>query len=392
MNFSKVNKKKIMFCVSSPFALNYFLLPHIMHIGLDFEIHICVNSNLYPVDPILKKVATIYDVPIQRKISIIKDLIALMTLIWIFLKVRPFLVQSITHKAGLLAMFASWLCFIPNRWHTFTGQYWENRVGLYRHLLKNADRAISFFSSKLFADSYSQVSFLKSENITFAKNITVLGDGSIAGVDTEKFKFQIKKRKLLRRNFNVCETKIIFLFVGRLAKEKGIFDLSYAYERLLALKKGTLNSELWFVGPDDQSIIDQLKAVNLHAKGQVKFFAETINPENYMIAADVLCLPSYREGFGSVVIEAAACGIPAIGYMTNGLTDSVVNESTGILVNYKSIEAFSEAMLELLTNHNKRRSLGLNARKYALEKFNRKKITSLYKDLIFNLADSGKFD
>ena len=392
MNLRRANKKVIMFCVSSPFALNHFLLPHIMRIVVDFDIHICVNSSLYPVDPTLKKIATIYNIPIQRKISIIKDFIALMTMIRIFLRVRPFLVQSITHKAGLLAMLASWLCMITNRWHTFTGQYWENKYGLYRHLLKNADRVISFFASKLFADSYSQVSFLKSEKIIFTKNITVLGDGSIAGVDTEKFNFQIEKRNLLRRKFNICETKVIFLFVGRLAKEKGVFDLSYAYERLLSAKKGTHNSELWFVGPDDQSIIDQLKAVNFHAKEKVKFFAETTNPENYMIAADVLCLPSYREGFGSVVIEAAGCGIPTIGYMTNGLTDSIINDSTGILVNYKSIEAFSDAMLELLINHNKRFSLGRNARKRVLEKFNRKKITSIYKDLIFNLEDSGNLN
>ena len=69
-----------------------------------------------------------------------------------------------------------------------------------------------------------------------------------------------------------------------------------------------------------------------------------------MIAADILCLPSYREGFGSVVIEAAACGIPTIGYKTNGLIDSVVNNKTGILVDYKNIDELCKAMLKLLKN------------------------------------------
>ncbi len=380
----KVNKKKILFCVSSPFALNYFLMPHILLNSSNYEIHICVNKSLYPIDPRLEKIAKIYNVPIQRQISIIRDLFSLFSLVVIFFKVKPFLVQSITHKAGLLAMIASWICFVPNRWHTFTGQYWANKSGILRNVLKNADRIICFFASKLIADSWSQVVFLKSEKVSYNKKVIVLGDGSIAGVDTERFKPQPQIRQIVRQKLKVSLNHVVFLFVGRLAKEKGVFDLSYAYERLLFLTKKIPESEIWFVGPDDQSFKEQLKAINKNADNRVKFFSETIAPEKYMVAADILCLPSYREGFGSVVIEAAACGIPTIGYKTNGLIDSVVNNRTGILVDYKNINQLSEAMLKLLKNSDMRNRYGCNARKRVLQKFDQNKIINLYHRLILS--------
>jgi len=386
----KANKRKILFCVSSPFALNYFLMPHILLNSTKYEIHICVNKSLYPIDTKIEKIAKIYNVPIQRKISIIRDLFSLFSLIVIFLKVRPFLVQSITHKAGLLAMIASWICFVPNRWYTFTGQYWANKTGILRNLSKNADRIICVFASKLIADSWSQVVFLKSEKVSYNKKVIVLGDGSIAGVDTERFKPQLQMRQIVRQKLKVPLNHVVFLFVGRLAEEKGIFDLSYAYERLAFLTKKKQESEIWFVGPDDQSLKEQLKAININANNKVKFFPETIAPEKYMIAADILCLPSYREGFGSVVIEAAACGIPTIGYKTNGLIDSVVNNKTGILVDYKNIDELCKAMLKLLKNSEMRNRFGYNARKRVLQKFDQNKIIKLYHCLILNTDCTNK--
>ena len=369
----KISKKKIIFCVSSPFALNYFLMPHILHNSSDYEIHICVNKYLYPIDPKLQKISKIHNVPIQRKISLIKDFFALCKLILIFFKVRPFLVQSITPKAGLLSMIAGWICLVPNRWHTFTGQYWEDKKGTLRIILKNADRLIFIFASKLLADSNSQIAFLKSEKVNLGKNISVLGNGSIAGVDTKRFRPELQIREKFRQKLEVPLGHIVFLFIGRLAKEKGVFDLSYAYKKLICLNKDITKSELWFVGPDDQNIRKKLKDSNIKSHMRIRYFPETVNPEKYMIAADILCLPSYREGFGSVVIEAAACGIPTIGYKTNGLIDSVKNNKTGILVEYKNISKFTEAMLKLLKNSKLRNNLGYASRKRVLEKFEQKR-------------------
>ena len=217
------NKIKLLFVVSSPFALNNFLKPHIICLKHVFDIHICVNESLYEIDPDIKDGVQIYDVPIHRKISLFKDLNALWKLFLVFLKVRPMLVQSITPKAGLLAMVAGWLCRVPNRWHTFTGQYWENKTGVYRHILKNADRVIALFATKLAADSPSQARFLKSENVTNGKEINVLGDGSIVGVDTKRFRPDAEFRKNFRLNQQVADDQIIFFICWPLSKRKRCF-------------------------------------------------------------------------------------------------------------------------------------------------------------------------
>ena len=380
-------KKKLMFVVSSPFALNSFLKPHITCLKDDFDIHICVNESLYEIDPDIKNIAQIYDIPIQRKISPLKDLKSLWKLFLIFLKVRPMLVQSITPKAGLLAMAAGWLCRIPNRWHTFTGQYWENKTGIYRHILKNADRVVALFATKLAADSSSQARYLKSENVTIGKEITVIGDGSIAGVDIKRFKPDDEFRKNFRKQHQVSDDQIIFLFVGRLAQEKGVFDLLAAFKKTLLTSQQNSDPELWFVGPDDENIMTDLISSGSEISNSIKYFGKTDHPEHYMMAADVICLPSYREGFGSIIIEAGACSIPSIGYKINGLIDSVDDGSTGILVRYQDIDSLSEAMTVLLKNNKKRLLLGETAYRHAVEKFSQDKITSLYRKSVLQALD-----
>lgn len=372
------DKLKIMFVVSSPFALNGFLMPHILRLKQSFDIYICVNESLYEIDPYIKENFQIFNIPIQRKISLLKDLSALWQLSLVLLKVRPNLVQSITPKAGLLAMVAGWLCRIPNRWHTFTGQYWENKTGVYRHILKNADRCVALFATKLAADSHSQAKFLKSEKITIGKEVSVIGDGSIAGVDIEKFRPDNAIRKKIRLQHQIADDQVIFLFVGRLAREKGVFDLLTAFKKTLPLSQQINSPELWFVGPDEENIVSELISSDSSMAESIKYFGKTRHPEQYMMSADVICLPSYREGFGSIIIEAAACSIPSVGYEINGLVDSVENGTTGILVGHKDIDRLSETMACLMNNDKVRLRLGKAAYKRAVGKFSQDRITELY--------------
>ena len=351
----------------------------------DFEIHICVNKSLYLIDPSIEKIASIYDAPIQRKISIVKDLHSLFMLILIFAKVRPFLIQSITPKAGLLSMLAGWLCLIPHRWHTFTGQFWENKSGIYKFLLKNADRLMSLFASKLAADSFSQARFLTLEKITFGKKITVLGHGSISGVDTKRFFPNPELRNKIRTSLKVNDDQIVFLFVGRLAREKGVFDLLAAFKKVLSSADQRAKPELWLVGPDDENILPNLNALILGETASIKIIGRTDRPEEYMAAADVICLPSYREGFGSIIIEGGACGVPAIGYKINGLVDSIADGKTGLLVEPNNIDAFAEAMTTLNRENKIRLRLGSNGYDRCLKEFTEDKVTALYKKSIVSL-------
>ena len=108
----------------------------------------------------------------------------------------------------------------------------------------------------------------------------------------------------------------------------------------------------------------------------VQFFPYTPNPENFMLAADVFCLPSYREGFGTVIIESAACGIPSIGSNISGLSDSIVNNKTGLLVNVGDISSLSAAMIKLAEDDSLRMMLGKKAMLRAREKFDQQMVVS----------------
>lgn len=298
----------------------------------------------------------VVNISINREVSLISDFKVLFQLILLFYKSNFMLVHSVSPKAGLLAMMASFINFIPVRIHTFTGQVWSTKEGFFKRILKWIDYLIGILSTEVIVDSYSQQCFLINENIISKSKSIVFGKGSISGVDLEKFKFNVKTRKELRTDLSLSEDTIVFLFVGRIKKEKGILELLEAFSKIRELFS---KIELWIVGPDEDNLI---KTINDFSK--IRLFPLTKNPEKYMISSDILCLPSYREGFGTVIIEAGACGIPSIGSDIYGLKDAIKDGETGILVKKKSIDDLVQAMILLVEDKDLRKKLAKGAKEY----------------------------
>lgn len=375
-NFEGLNsicssKKTIMFVVTTPFAANAFLFLHIKELATKYNVVLCTNLKLAKLKPELEKIIEVYDVPLAREISILSDFKALIKLIIIFRDLRPALIHSLTPKAGLLSMVGGVCARIPLRCHTFTGQIWANRTGVSRFFLKLMDKILVSCSTIVFADSPSQAKFLIKENIVKPTQIKVLGPGSITGVDLNRFKKSVIKRKTKRNELDVNRKVCVFLFVGRINSEKGLFDLFHAFHNLVQKK---LCVQLWIVGPDEKGLYDQLNQLVSSCSPQIKWLGENAEPENIMAGADVLVLPSYREGFGSVLIEAAACGIPAIAYRIDGVIDAVVENKTGLLVEKGSVKQLTKAMEQLQTDVSLRKQLGENAKNRAVSEFDSKKI------------------
>ena len=157
------------------------------------------------------------------------------------------------------------------------------------------------------------------------------------------------------------------LFVGRLKKEKGVNELIEAFTQT---KLTYADMELWFVGPDEEGVQQEVGPLD-----GIKYISFTSEPQNYMASADVLCLPSYREGFGSVIIEAGACGIPSIGSNIYGLQDAIVDGETGILVKPKSVDVLAIAMLQLSQDESLRVQMGKAAQKRAICSFPQVRLT-----------------
>ena len=156
-----------------------------------------------------------------------------------------------------------------------------------------------------------------------------------------------------------------------MTQDKGIYELLEATGQLLACGH---DIALLIVGPFEQKFEQEIRPLAAKLCGnRVKFTGFSKVPERFMAVSDVLCIPSYREGFGTVVIEAAALGLPAIGTKIYGLTDAIVEGETGILVEPKNIVQLTGAMKVLITNEPLRKRLGENAKKRAVSEFDSKK-------------------
>ena len=341
-----------------------------------------LNGDSSILDNISDKINVI-NLPIERDINLFSDLRVLFLLISIFYKNRFSLVHSVSPKAGLLTSIAAWVACVPNRLHTFTGQVWMTKKGVSRWFLKLLDKIIVTLNTNILVDSFSQQDFLIKEGVLSKDLSIVLGIGSISGVDINLFQPSKIHRNLIRKQLNIKDDCVIFLFVGRLKKEKGMFELVEAFKNISEQHD---NVALLIVGPNEEGLKQELITCLETCKELVKFVDFTKTPEKYMAASDIFVLPSYREGFGSVIIEAASCGLPSIGSNIYGLSDAIKAEETGLLVSARSSKLLEVAMLELVNNNKLRNKMGLNARKRAIHSFSQdditKKILKLYKRLI----------
>ena len=315
-----------------------------------------------PVGPAVNFVS----IPIRREIAPLGDLLGLFLLLRFFARSSFVAVQSVTPKAGLLAMLAARACRIPVRLHIFTGQVWATRKGTLRFLLKLMDRITAACATHVLADSHSQRDFLVSEGVVRADKCQVLGRGSIAGVNTSRFKPDAAARARLRADLGYRDDHVVFLYVGRIHKDKGMLDLAAAF---LRVSDANENVRLIIVGPDENGMLAEMQAALGQAATRARFLAYTNEPERYMASADVFCLPSYREGFGVAVIEAAAAGLPAVATRIYGITDAVEDGVTGMLFEPGNVATLADCMNRLAREPDLRAAMGRRAREKAMRDF-----------------------
>lgn len=349
-----------------------------MELSKYFEVKLVVNLKSGELSPKLDiSRIKIVDIPIERKVSVYKDLKTVVLLYKYFISEEFISVHSITPKAGLLAMSAALFAKIRYRLHTYTGQIWVTRVGFQRYFFKKIDWLICQLATYTMADSISQIKFLLKEGVCRPEKIGMLGSGSISGVNLEIFKNDSILREQMRKNFLISEEECLFLFVGRICKDKGIDDLLTAFEEL---KKRYGNIALWLVGPDEDGIARRLKSFDTETLSKIQWFGQTFTPEIYMASADVLVLPSYREGFGTVIIEAASCSLPTVAYKIDGVVDAVIDGKTGLLVRKGDVQDLQNKMEILFRDPRLRLMIGFSAKKRATECFSHRLVTQTWVD------------
>jgi len=380
----KMNKIKIAIIVAAPITVRVFLVNQIHALSEIYDVTVIANltDDASELDNMPDNIQ-IHSLPIERNIKLFADLKVFIALIIYFWRQKFLLIHSVSPKAGLLATSAGWVARVPNRLHTFTGQVWATSTGFKKWFLKSMDKLIACFASRVLVDSYSQSEFLVENGVLKKSFVDVLGEGSISGVDLQRFSPSVQSRESIRRELNIENNISVILFLGRLKIDKGVLDLAAAFNKVY---KDLQNIVLVVIGPDEEFLQSKVLIACGDAASATRFIPFTKQPEDYMAASDIFVLPSYREGFGTVVIEAAACGVPSIVSRIYGLTDAVENEVSGLFFEAGNVADLTTQLKRLLCDHELRVKLANNGLRRVKEKFSQEVITNalcaLYADLL----------
>lgn len=373
--------KSICYIATIPAVVHAFLRPHIQAASERYAVTVICNSSDKQLLQGIK--ARIILLPIQRKPALCSDIYMLLKLILLFRQERFDIVHSHMPKTSLLGMLAAWLTRVPVRINTFHGEVWATKLGWKRAVLKLFDHLVGLLATDILAVSPSQRDYLANEGVVPANKLRVIGAGSVCGVDPLRFHANMPMRQLIRQNLNISLEAKVILFVGRLNRDKGMLDLAAAFNTLARQHSELI---LLLVGAEEEVTFNQIQHLCASVQNRLRYVSFTATPEHYMAAADIFCLPSYREGFGLTIIEAAACGVPAVASNIYGITDAVEDGKTGLLFPAGNINALTNALLKLMTDTQLRQRMAESATQRALSLFSSARITreilTLYDDHI----------
>ena len=321
-------------------------------------------------------------VRMTRSITPLKDMQALWELYQLFRKEKPAIVHTHTPKAGLLGMIAGRMAGVPIRMHTVAGMPLMESSGIKKRVLRNVERLTYRCATGVYPNSKNLAKYISSNSFCNDKKLKVLGNGSSNGIDTDFFQLTptiASSAKDLRNRFKFKENDFVFVFIGRLVKDKGIEELVDAF---IDLKKTHTGIRLLLVGPYEQELdpVSQ-KTIDIIEKDPDiihEDFQQDVRP--YLAVGNVLTFPSYREGFPNVPMQAGCLELPLIVTNINGCNEIVEHEKNGLIIPVKDNIALKNAMLTLLADKVLYSELKANARQMIVERYDQKKLWKLLLD------------
>ncbi len=363
--------KKIIIFSSRLSNVKYFLLDTLNVLSENYELFIITNKDIKIKK---KKNINIINLNITRKPKIFLDIIYLLIILKHLILIRPNLVLTITPKISFIVSIA--IIFFPvNKIHFFTGQIWYNKKNLNRYFFKQLDKIIFKTSNMCFVDSKSQIDFLVREGFSKSK-LDLINNGSICGVDTNIFKKNSLYKKNFRKKYNIKKNEIVFMFLGRINREKGFFDLIHLHQ---LLKKNNVSSYFILIGEDEDNLTLRLKK---DGNNNFIYIGHQSIPSNFLPCADLFVMLSQREGFGVSVIQASSCSLPIIGYNVVGLKDSILDNKTGILIDNIYRKKDSTRLLKLSKSRYLRSRFGNAGRKFVKKYFEKSDVINyLYEEI-----------
>ena len=366
------SNKKLCFVTTVSITLKSFVIgtAEYLHQEAGYDItFICDNDETFAAS--LPPYVHYVPIPMKRGISF-DGISAMVKMIQVFRREKFDMVQYSTPNASFYAAIAAWIAQIPIRKYHLMGFRYLGFDNLKKIFFKAIEKITCALSTDVECVSQSNRELGISEKLFSAHKSNVILQGSSAGVNLDKFNIHNKEtwRKEYCKKFNFSDNDCVFAYVGRITRDKGINELLAAFEYAdIANKKLLLIGQIESEQMLNKSLLERAKNDN-----RVIFHSPVTDIEHYYSAIDILVLPSYREGFGMVVVEAEAMGVPVIVTDIPGPTDAMIPNETGLLVKKADVDSFVAAMKELANSVKKRRDFGIAAHKFAAEKFEQRKL------------------
>ncbi len=358
-----MTKIRLIRLTTIPLTLKLLLKGQLRYLSNYFEV-VAVSS---PGDDLnivkVREGVRVEPIFINREISLVKDLKSLFQLILFFNKEKPAIIHSNTPKSSLLSMIAGSITGIKVRIYTIGGLRFEGSHGIQRTILILMEHVSCFFATHVLCESVGVKEKIMSVGVKETK-LTILNPGNLNGVNTVYFDPNNYDLADLREEFDIKNDDFVFLFIGRLVKDKGIKELLDAFE---LISNNLKSIKLFIVGPNDgESTFYSNNLSRIQRINGIKYLNHLDDVRKILAASNCLVLPSFREGFPNVVLEAGSMGKPVIMTKVNGHFE-YLNNFNGLLVEIGDVNALYVAMQTIILNKNNYSSTQI--RKFVIENF-----------------------
>ena len=361
--------KKLIRVTTSDISLYLLLNDQLKYLNQFFEV-VALSADTGLLHKVEKREGVrVIELAMRRDISVLRDLSCLFHMVRIFKKENPYIVHANTPKGSLLAMIAAWIVRVPHRIYTVTGLRYQGAKGAGRVLLKTMERLTCLFANKVIPEGEGVKQTLIHDHIT-QKPLEVIHHGNINGIDTTHFSVEAThaSREETRRRLKIEDDEFAFVFIGRIVRDKGMDELAEAMIRLGRLgRKCKLILVGWY--EREQTTMSEEHENFFRNSDSVAYVGYKKDVRPYLLAADALVFPSYREGFPRVPLEAGAMGLPSIVTDINGCNEIIVNGENGIVIPPRDVESLYSAMLRFIDRRKETAAMAAKARQMVKDRY-----------------------
>jgi glycosyltransferase involved in cell wall biosynthesis len=354
-------------------SLNKLLEDQLAFMNKHYEV-IAVSSNREKLEEVgCKEGVETFHLEMTRKITPLKDLIAVFKLYAFLKKQKPLIVHTHTPKAGTVGMIAAKMAGVPNRIHTVAGLPLLEVKGIKRKLLNVVEKVTYFCATSVYPNSHGLEQIILNQKFTSKKKLKVIANGSSNGININYFDpslYSEEQLKTHRKELGIDQDDFVFIFVGRIVKDKGINELVDAFDKL---SRQNSKIRLLLVGPLEEELdpILDITKEKIEKNKQIIFVGYQEDVRLFFAASDLLVFPSYREGFPNVVMQAGAMNLPSIVTNINGCNEIIEDGINGKIIPVKNVKALQEAMNYFINSPIEFSKMKGNSRGLICDKFER---------------------